>query len=354
MKLSLTISIFVGLILSADWVGISYRPSLAVENPDTCTHVGRIVSIQGQVQLKRKDWSDYHPTAVGAELCLGDLLRPALGAKAIVQCADPNQNSWTVPDGIASGAAEGCRSPKQPLHTIRKPINFTRNSLTHGIPHIIGPKKTWLLNNKPKLRWMTVPDATSYIVRVSGPGVNWVTQVTTTSVVYPSQPPLKAGEGYLLVVEADNGELPAKTIFSLLDQKRAALVRTAALGIVKQNLTEEAKTLAIAEVYIGQGLIAEATELLEALVDQGSKTAAIYQMLGDLFAQVQLSHHAQRNYLQAVDLATTAKDIEGQAVAAARLAEVEQFLGNLDTAVYWRKQAQKGYQVLLSSKPIPN
>ncbi len=353
MKHKLTISIFVGLMLS-DWMNISHTLSsvLAVEAPDhTCVHVGRIISVQGEVQLMRKNWSNYHPTAVGTELCVGDLLLPASQATVIVQCADPKQNLWTVTDGQPSGAAIGCRSPKEPIHTITKPITPTRKSLARRIPYIISPQKTWLLNDKPQLRWTTVPDATSYIVRVSGPGVNWITEVKTSSVVYPGESPLKPGEGYLLTVEADNGET-AKTIFGLLDEKKAALVRTSAERIAKQNLTDEAKTLALAELYIGQELIAEAMELLSGLVTKGSKTAAVYYMLGNLYAQAQLFYQAEASYLKAVPLATTANNIEGQAVAAAKLAQVYAVLGKSDAATYWHQQAQKGYKSLFSLKPV--
>ena len=350
MKQRIPLAIVLSLMLVAlDWLSTStgkHIKALAADaKTNNCVHLGRLISVQGKVQLKRKGWSDYHLTAAGAELCVGDLLRPARGTRAIVQCASPNQNPWTVPSGVPSGPAEGCRSPKEPIHTITKPINSTRNSLASGIPHIISPKKTWLLNDKPKLRWMAVPGATSYVVRVSSLEVDWITEVKTTSVVYPGKPPLKPGEGYLLMIEADNGET-AKTIFGLLDQKKAALVRTAASRIARQNLDLEAETLALAELYIGQQLIAEATELLEALANKGSKTPAIHQMLGDLYAQLQLFRQAESNYLQAVDLATTAKDIEAQAVAAARLGEVYAASGNSDAAAFWIKQSQKGYQVL--------
>lgn len=358
MKLRISLLIVFSCIMTAsDWVIAitrSHTKALAVDAaPSTCIHLGRLISIQGQVQLKRKYWSDYHPTAVGAELCFGDLLRPVQGTKAIVQCADPHQNFWTVPDGVISGAVEGCRPPKKPIHTITKPINPTREPLARPMPYIISPKRTWLLSDKPTLRWQAVPGATSYVVRVSGPGVDWKTESSTTEIVYPGKPPLKPlEEGYLLTVEADNGESAALGLFGLLEKNQAALVRATAERIARQNLAQEAKTLATAELYIGQGLIAEATELLSASVALGSKTAAIHQMLGDLYVQVQLFHLAKKNYLQAVALATTTKDIEGQAVAAARLREVYVALGNLDAAAYWQQQVQKSFQALLSLKPI--
>lgn len=350
MKHHLTISsIFVGLILLGDWIATSYRLSaLAVEPPDNCVHVGRIISVQGQVQLMRKDWSNYHPTSVGTELCRGDLLLSARRATVIVQCADPSQNLWTVPESRPSGAAEGCRPPKEPIHTLTKPIIPSRDTLARHIPYISSPKKTWLLNALPTLRWQAVPGATSYTVRVSGPWVKWQTELNTTSVVYPGEPPLKSGEGYLLTVEADNGESQAVAIFGLLDENQATRVRSAAKRIARQNLDEEAKTLATAELYIGQGLIAEAIELLEVPAAQGSKTAAVYYILGELYVQVQLFRPAAASYLKAVDLATTKKDIEGQAAAATRLSQVEEILGNSASATYWRQQAHKAYQTLLS------
>lgn len=357
MKRRVSISILIGLLLTvADWTTTSNRKSstLAVEPPNnTCLHVGRLISIQGGVKLKRKKWSGYHPTAVGTELCLGDWLQPAYQARVIVQCADPTQDLWTVPTGSASGAASGCTPPSKTTYTFTHPITPSRDPLAQGIPYIISPNNTWLLNDKPLLRWIAVPGATSYLVRVSGPWVNWQTEVSATSVVYPGKPPLKpVEEGYLITVEADNGESPAKATFGLLDERKAALVRTATKRLARQNLTEEAKSLAQVELYVGQGLIAEATELLEALVTKGSKTATVYHMLGDLYAQMQLFRQAKRNYLQAVALATTAKDIEGQAAAAARLWEVEKALGNSDTAAYWLKQAKKGYQTLFFLKPV--
>lgn len=156
-----------------------------------------------------------------------------------------------------------------------------------------------------------------------------------------------------MVVIAENGKT-AKTIFSLLDQQRATLVQKAVERITQHNLNEEAKALAIAEVYLGQGLTTEAISLLEMLVNKNSKTVAIYQMLGDFFAQVRLLRQAESNYLRAVNLAATANDIEGQTLAAAKLQEVYTAIGNLDAASYWHKQAQKGYQALFSLKPIPD
>ncbi|MCC5624280.1 lipopolysaccharide assembly protein LapB [Nostoc sp. CHAB 5715] len=333
MKRSLSISIVLNLLLTTtNWVSASYETSTAtqaVEAPTDCEHVGRIIEIQGYVRLKRKEWRDYHRTFVGTKLCLGDLLQPVSKAKVIVQCTDPEQNLWTVPNGMPSGAANGCPPPYELIYRPTGPIPPTRDPIARRIPYIISPKNTWLLSDKPKLRWIAVPDATSYVVRISGSGVNWETEVSTTEVVYPGEPSLKPGEGgYLLTVEADNGESSDKATFGLLDANQATIVRDATERIAKENLTDDAKTLAQAELYIGQGLIAEATEILSASTVKDSQTAAIYYILGDLYAQVQLLPQAEASYIKAMKLATIVNDQEGQTVVATRLAQLYEALGN--------------------------
>jgi len=350
MKQNSSISIFLCLLSLVEII-VSTRKSTASQIinvlNDSCVQLGRIVSIQGGVELKRKEWSNFHPTDVGAELCVGDLIRSAPGARAIVYCVDPTSNLWTVTDGKPLSVTSSCRLPDQPAYTPIEPITPSRDPLVRGIPYIISPSHTWLLSTKPILHWLAVPGATSYVVHVSGPGVNWTTEVKSTSVAYPGNPSLKpVKEGYLLTVDADNGEAPAMTTFGLLDGNKAAIIRADAYQIAKQNLDNDAKTLALAELYIGQGLIAAATKHLEAAVARGSQTATVYCLLGDLYARVKLFHSAEDNYLKALQLGKATNDIEEQAIAAARLGEVYNLLGSSEQADYWLKQARQEYQAL--------
>lgn len=338
---------FVLLLVATPAIVANQKKAIAKPASSSCVHLGRLVSIRGQVQLKRRNWSNYRPTTIGAALCQGDLLQPNRAARAVVQCADPNQNLWIVPDDIPSGVASGCHPPTQPVYTTTQPITPTRDPFLTHIPYIIYPHRTWLLSHKPTLRWTAVPGATKYVVRVSGPRVNWVREVNTTSLVYPGEPPLKpVEEGYLLTVEADSGGPPTRATFGLLDCQQATLVEAAVKRITQANLTPEAKTLALVELYIGRGLIAEATQLLEAAT--GSQIPAVHYLLGELYAQVELFPQAVANYQQASKLAIITKDTEAQAMAAYRLAEVYQVLGQEDKAAYWSKQAGILYSKLLA------
>lgn len=350
MKRSILISMVLALT-AIDWLVVSHtNPSVtqAAKVPNTtCVHVGRLVDIQGKVQLKRKEWLGYHPASIGTELCVGDFVQPAKGAKVLVQCADLDQNLWIVPGSLPSSAANGCRPPNETIFSMTEPIIRTHHRFAH-IPYIISPSNTWLLGNKPTIRWQSVPGATSYVVRVAGPGVDWIREVNTTSIVYPGEPPLTSlTDDYLITVVADNGAASDKATFSLLDDpKKATRVKVAVERLNRHGLSDEEKTLAVAEIYLAQGLIAEATELLEVSVAKGSQTAAVYYILGNLYTHLELFRQAEKTFLQAVKLATTTNDIEGQLVASARLWELYTELGESDAAIYWHKQTQDKYQTL--------
>jgi len=363
MKGSASISITLSLLLAiADWViGCNQNTTvaLATEAPtNTCVFVGRISSVQGIVRLKRQGWSDYHQTAVGAELCLGDLLRPE-GATVIVQCADANQTRWTVPDRVTSGVASGCPPPTEPISTPFGPIPPTRGETiaSSRIPYIISPRSTLLLNAQPTLRWNAVPGAKSYSVRIRGEGLDWVKpNVTNTSVVYSGEQPLKPGIYYSLIVETDTGrssfeENVRKLGFQLLDNNQLQQVQAAVNQLVNKKLDEKALTLSLVDLYIKYDLKAEAIETLEPLVKTGSPTAAMYRTLGQLYWRIGVPTLAESPYLNAIELAAT-EDIEGQAEAAAGLGKTYIALEQTDKAIQYINVALTKYEVLGDSQRI--
>ncbi|MDJ0690143.1 MAG: tetratricopeptide repeat protein [Xenococcaceae cyanobacterium MO_188.B32] len=75
----------------------------------------------------------------------------------------------------------------------------------------------------------------------------------------------------------------------------------------------------------------------------GSQTAAVYQLLGDLYLQVGLSQQAKSPYLKALEIAKRTEDLEGQAEAQVGLGQVE---GKKTEAIGWLTQAQTNYQRL--------
>jgi len=310
-----------------------------------------LIVAQGSVRLKRDGWPDYQPTAFGAILRRGDLMQVDAQARATVLCAD--LTAWPVPGGAPAGVANGCPPPKEPI-LVRKGslIGATKAPVDPLIPYIISPRMTSLLSGQPTLRWNVVTGVTTYTVRIHG--VDWLTKTTSTQIVYPADaPPLRPGAVYLLLVEADNGrtsreEGVAGLGFRLLepDGDEAESVRADAARLHNLALPAEAESYALAQLYAGHVLVAEAVDLLEELVAGGSQEAAVYRTVGDLYHSIGLERLAEERFLQAEELGEEAGDVEGRAIALAGLGEVYASLGNRPEALAHWQQALEHYQAI--------
>jgi hypothetical protein len=312
-----------------------------------------LVVADGEVELQRREWSDYHRTAFGAVLHRGDMLRPASGANAVVLCDDVN--TWIVPPGMPSGLSNGCPSPQEPVLVRRESeLASTRGGTDPSIPFIISPRKTELLDDRPLLSWNELTGVSSYLVQVKNTDTGEIIWQTTSAgheLPYPGQPALESGVTYLLIIEAEGGgssqdEAVPGLGFRVLEETDAQAVRAATEQIEGLSLNGEAKALALAQIYIPHELIAEAIQLLEPLADAGSQSAAIHRTLGDLYRHTGLSLHAQEEYTRAVELAEADQDVEGEAAAQAALGEVYAALGDADEAVSCLEKAQSGYEAL--------
>lgn len=354
MKPKAPMLVLLTLILLACTPGGNVQPGRTPISVETASAVdpglNLLIVAVGKVQLKREGWADYHLTAFGTSLHRGDQLQLEKGAKAIVLCN--NLTTWTVPPGAPSGLVNGCPSAPEPVLIRGKSrMGATRGGSDPLLPYIIRPRKTVLLNDRPTLRWNAVPGATNYTVRVKGNGVDWEIETDDTETVYPGNPPLQPGTTYILVVEADNGKssqdegVPGLG-FRLLDENDVQGIQATVDQLVRLELPDEAEAFALAQLYAGHDLVAEAIEILDVLVESGSQAAAVYRKLGDFYWQVELNLLAEAHYLKAINLAETAGDMEGQAMAQALLAEVYVALGNKSEAVHWLTRAQAGYKRL--------
>jgi hypothetical protein len=308
-----------------------------------------LVEVEGEVLLKRATWPDYHPTAFGAGLERGDLLKLSDRAQARVLC--DNLSMWPVPGGVAAGLNNGCPQPPEPALTRAGAKVGSTRGVDPLVPYIISPRATKLLDNAPTLRWHDT-GAASYAVVVRGGDLEWrQEQVTQTELVYPGQPAFKPGVSYLLVVEDSNGRSSQdeglKGLgFGLLEEAEAEKVRADAGRIRGLGLSGEGEALALAQLYAGHGLVAEAIQILEGLVEGGSQQAAVHQALADLHTQIGLVYLAEPRYLEAVKLAEAEGNVEGLAAVQASLGEIYVELNNKDEAERFLTGAQAGYEAL--------
>ena len=243
------------------------------------------------------------------------------------------------------------KPPKPPKS--RKPrLIDPRSDYNPLIPYIIRPRRTALLDRQPLLRWNGVPQATRYIVSFrTRKGTVWQVDTSETQLVYPGDPALEPGVEYLPIVESDTGvssrdeAVPSMAKFRLLDLETVAQVQ-AEVEQARQEWTGEMQTLAVAYVYMKSELRAEAIDLLEAVVEEGSQMAAIYLTLGELYVEVGLSLKAKPFYLRAIELASEAGDLEEKTMAAVGLGEVSEALGNVEEAIARLNEAKEGYAAL--------
>lgn len=309
-----------------------------------------LVVARGPVQLKREQWLGYHPTTFGAVLEQGDMLKLDAGAEATMLCAD--LTAWPLPVGAPVGALGNC--PPDPDPPLKRPegiVGPTRAEIDPLIPYVISPRKTRLLSGQPALRWNAVTGVTTYTVTIRGDdGSEWVTRTTRTRMDYPVDDfPLQTGVNYVLRVQADNKrasweENQPGLGFRLLTPKEAEPVRQAVERVQALALPSEALTFTLAHLYAGHGLVAEAVDLLEDLVQSGVQQPAVYRALGDLYWQTGLGRLAETHYGEAVELAEQVGDIEGKAIALTCLGEVYIRLGNKEQAHAHWQQALEEYR----------
>jgi hypothetical protein len=306
-----------------------------------------MVEVRGIVKLKRSQWKSYQ-TVYGGDLLDGsDKLRLAKGASVKVVCDNLQESKLNSQGEFA--VAKVCHSSKPPI-LIRPDTNtsHTRAGNDPNIPYVISPRNSSILTRQPILRWHSVPDATSYQVRVFGPDIDWKTQVSQPTVVYSGNQTLKSGIRYKVIITANNGKSNDEdnSGFTILSDTDTQQVKTEIVQLQQKPLSDESKTLVLAYLYASHNLNAYAIELLEGLVRKDHKITAAYQLLGTIYQEVGLTELARERYLIALKLANSEKDLARQAIIQDSLGEVDITLDQLKSAIQWFEKAQNNYSAL--------
>lgn len=345
---------FLALALSAALAGAACGGAATVApasgSGDTAAHL--VVALQGNLSVKRLGWSDYAPAVFGMALRNGDLLRVEGGGKATVACAD-----LTLANPGSGVSSVPCKVAKPLLTYGDSLIVPTRAEPPVGAPVILSPRKTKVLAARPLLRWAPVAGAQTYDVSVRGGSLSWSTRVSgATELVYPADAPaLQPGVSYKLSVSAAGRSSDEETEpglgFSVLKADEAQTVQAAEARVRSLGLADAATRLLIANLYAGQGLNAEAIDILRD-VARSANEPAVTRTLGDLFLKTSQTRLAEEAFLAAADLSTRAGDIEGMAASHSALGLVYETFGNKAQAIEQCNQAIASYQRLGDSKTV--
>lgn len=316
-----------------------------------------LVDSGGSVELKRDGWQEFHPSSFGAVLYPTDQLNPAPSGRAVVLCQD--LSLWIVPTGVPSSLNTGCPPPSEPaLKRNGSYITPSRGAIDESIPYIISPRMTSLLKSQPILRWNEISgdDETEYrvVIRKAELGeIIWETKAKESGIPFSDNTLLQPDVDYLLVVEANNDkssedEGTAELGFQLMDEYDISLLESKIEKINSLDLTDTAKSLALAHLYSGNNLKAAAIETLEELVKDGVEEVAVYQLLGELNLQLGVFLIAQGWYEKSMHRSESQHDAEGLAASQAGLGAVYAALGAKDQndPIIWLTKAKEGYLAL--------
>ncbi len=328
--------------------------------------IANIIPKTGRVLLKREDWSDFHPTAVGTSINEGDQIFPTQGVRVRVVCPELTERPVSI--GVPSGIKTIC--PVWEVRIAKAPqAPGVLGGINASIPYIILPRYSLLLTNAPTLRWNAVPGATEYTVElISSNGVIWKAQVQGTQILYPGNAPLEPGVSYSLKVQANTGQSSeqggaSNLDFIILRPAEAEIVKAKAAKIAQQGFSPLVTALLLAELYSNYvlpastleayGLTLEATRsynltadaiaTLETLTKRGEHSPIVYRLLGDLYWQTGLALLAAEHYLKAIELAQSPEDLEERTLAAFGLGEVHAATDDIKKAIFWYEQSRMGY-----------
>lgn len=313
--------ILVPLLLHAGQAGTS---------ADSSPAVNLVVSLDGQVTVKRKDRINYTSVVFGTRVEPGDLIRIGNSSHAKVVCSD-----LTLHDLSAGVVGTPCLVA-QPL--LRRAdgtlINATRSWPSDGsIPIVLSPRKTKLLSPRPLLRWTPVEGADEYSVVIRGTDFNWACLVRSlTEIAYPEGAPrLEPGVDYKLVVQTrdrSSADEPGMGLgFEVLVSRDRKTVEQEQRKIEALHLPDGPTQFLIAYLYAARGLNAEAIQRLEN-VSQTFKAAAVMRLLGSLYSDVGLVRQAEAQFLSSIKLSKDEKDEDGQMLTHLGLANIYEGIGN--------------------------
>jgi hypothetical protein len=307
------------------------------------TFFPRVDDVQGSVEIKFEGRLKFIPLIKGANVASRDTLRFGDESSRVnLICPDASAHRLT---------RENPHIPCDPRPVQPSDGRGLRSLQDQAFPVIVSPRASKLLNARPMLKWTAVQGATEYNVAVRGPGVKWVTTVTSSSEIrYPAAAPeLRPGNSYKLIVEANghaSTEEPGLGLgFTIISDPEASAVRAAESDIGASGLPLRIQKLLISDLYISNGLNSEAIEILTELTSR-TNDETLFSSLGELYVTVGLPRHAEASLLRAIELSQKADDLDVEAIAQEALGRVYRDIGNSEQSRRRRRRAAEIYERL--------
>lgn len=160
-------------------------------------------------------------------------------------------------------------------------------------PHIITPRRSYILEEFPILSWYGVKGANQYSVTVQGvdSGSTWQFSTTQTSVEYTGAV-LIPEQRYIIKVTSDKNIKVGESSFQLLEASRASELMMEINSILTSAQEEVDKYLQASRVYSEEGVYTEAINILESYINDVEGDPKLYNELVDLYREIGLQERA--------------------------------------------------------------
>ncbi|MEM8639318.1 MAG: hypothetical protein AAGG51_10955 [Cyanobacteria bacterium P01_G01_bin.54] len=170
----------------------------------------RLIVRGGSVSIKRSGWSGFSRAGNGSHLSGSDLIRPASGANAQLQC--PSGRSVPLAANSTVSVNSKCGSSRGAVRNIEhlQPLLIGARPATAEAdrPYLMTPNASISLTATPWLQWNALPNATQYTVtlkNLESGEVVWSLPSSTAMMPYPAQAePLAVETPYQLLVAAES------------------------------------------------------------------------------------------------------------------------------------------------------
>ncbi|MCG8366190.1 MAG: tetratricopeptide repeat protein [Pseudanabaenales cyanobacterium] len=248
------------------------------------------------------------------------------------------------------------------------PRNPPRDPFNPILPYVISPRNTALLNaENVTLRWHPVADANQYQVTITGPGVNWRTQVNQPQVTYAGPEPLQPDYRYRIVITADNelsSEAGLTVGFTVLPPAEVERVTSQAQQIEALQLEPDIRAIALALMYAAYehsdpdrqsyALNQLAIDVLQERIEAGADNSQIYLLQADIYLTVGLPLLAGEQYLKALPLSERSNLREQQAQSYVGLGTIAEGQTEYADAIRYFQAAQTLYETLEYVEQVEN
>jgi hypothetical protein len=291
-------------------------------NDNRIKEVNIILSTDKDLTIKRVGWNSYYNAGVGTIVNSGDLIKSGQDSTSIVLCSD--LTLWEVPRSKPVSVSSGCKKSKDMvlLLTDDRFIGATRLGPEDliGIPYLISPRATRIVDSKPIIQWNPVSNIEEYTIQLIGGNITWTETSDKPYIEYSGRRSLQPDVWYSVIVTTDDGrsskdEEIAGIGFSPINEAQVETLQDAIYRINSMDIREESKPLAIAHLYIRFNLISDAIDLLNQMIDNGYSSSAIQLTLAEQYSSIGLYIEAEEYLLSAIWAAEESNEIEVLALA---------------------------------------